>query len=59
MPKRTTAHKGKRPPKENRQRKSIASGRWRAGSHKAVDRKREADRIGGFDRDDLGESQDA
>ena len=38
-----------------RQRKSIAGGRWRSGPHKT---NREADRIDGYDRDDLGESPD-
>ena len=43
---------------KTRQRKSIAGGRWRSGPHKTADRKREADRIDSFDRDDLGESPD-
>jgi hypothetical protein len=41
-----------------RQRKSIAGGRWRSGPHKTADRRREADRIDGCDRDDLGENLD-
>ena len=61
MPKRTTRRKDRRPRKTDRQRKSIAGGRWRSGAHKPArepDWKRKADRIDSIDRDDLGESPD-
>jgi len=50
--KRKAARKDERRPQENRQRKSIAGGRWRAGRDKTADRKREADRTDGDDGDD-------
>jgi hypothetical protein len=58
MPKREAARKGQRRPKGDRQRKSIAGGRWRSGPHKTADRKRAVRRSDSFDRDDLGERPD-
>jgi len=41
-----------------RQRKSIASGRWRSGPHKTADRKRAVRRIDDLGPDDLDETPD-
>jgi hypothetical protein len=38
-------------------RRAVPGGRWRSGAHKSV-RSHAADRIDGYDRDDLGESPD-
>jgi hypothetical protein len=51
----------RREKREAAQRRSIAGGRWRSSPHKPTcqpDWHREADRIDGYDRDDLGESPD-